>query len=75
MEPTIIDWEKLIPPVDPADIPLVPSGDYPASATIIDKAVHQAGSLVKQSRSPRDEGRLHLDAIAGVGAVLGDDYR
>ena len=48
MEHTI-DWENLILPIDPADIPLVPSGDYPESATIIDKAAHCAATLVLQS--------------------------
>ena len=43
------DWETLIPPIDRAQIPLVPSGDYPESATAVDKAAHVAANLVKRA--------------------------
>ena len=48
MEHTI-EWENLILPIDPADISPDPSGNYPESATIVDKAVHHAATLVLQS--------------------------
>ena len=54
MEPTIIDWEKLIPPVDPADIPWFHQ----------ETTLHQPPSLTKPSiklgpllSSPQSKGR------------------
>ena len=49
MQPIIIDWEKLIPPVDRADFPLPQSTEpIPESATALDVAIWKAMNYVHQ---------------------------
>ena len=63
MEPVITDWEKLIPPVDPADIPVSPPPQeaIPESSTIETAAVSQASILV------------HRNAVIGTAKVFTDE--
>ena len=50
MDPIIIEWEKLIPSVDEADIPLVaPTEDIPESATVDLLAITDAVRLVHRN--------------------------
>ena len=49
MQPIIIDWEKLIPPIDRADFPLPQSTEpIPESATALDVAIWKAMNYVQQ---------------------------
>ena len=47
MEPIIVDWEKLIPPVDRADFPLPQlTGTIPESATLLNVSIWKATNYV-----------------------------
>ena len=47
MQPIIVDWGKLIPPVDRADFPLPElTGTIPESATLMDKSTWKATNYV-----------------------------